>query len=69
MTVTNEIKYIVDQIVIAYCNYKKFRDEKFGNDFEDFTSQLMDATGLDYEDALEYACEVVSKMNKCEGVA
>lgn len=69
MPVTSEIKYIVDQIVIAYCNYKKFRDEKFGNDFEDFTSRLMDATGLDREEALEYAVNFLAEQNKHEGVA
>lgn len=69
MTVSDEIKYIVDQIVIAYCNYKKFKDEEFGDNFEKYTAQLMALTGLDRDGALEYACEVVSKMNECEGVA
>lgn len=69
MTVSNEIKYIVDQIVIAYCNYKNFHDKKFEDDFESFTAQLMTLTGLDHDGALEYACEVVSKMNEREGVA
>lgn len=69
MKPTEQIKYIVDQIVIAYCNYKKFRDEKFGNDFEDFTSRLMDATGLDREEALEYAVNFLAAQNKHEGVA
>lgn len=69
MNITQQIKYIVDQIVIAYCNYKNFHDKKFEKDFESFTAQLMALTGLDRDGALEYACEVVSKMNKCEGVA
>lgn len=69
MTVSNEIKYIVDQIVIAYCNYKKFKDEEFGDNFEKYTSQLMDATGLDRDGALKYACDVLANRNKCEGVA
>lgn len=69
MNITQQIKYIVDQIVIAYCNLKKFSDKNSEKDFDIFTAQLMQITGLDYEDALEYACEVVSKMNKCEGVA
>lgn len=69
MNPTQQIKYIIDQIVIAYCNYKKFRDEKFGNDFEDFTSRLMDATGLDREGALEYAVNFLAAQSKHRGVA
>ena len=69
MNITQQIKYIIDQIVIAYCNYKNFHDKKFEEDFESYTAQLMQITGLDYEDALEYACDVLANRNKCEGVA
>lgn len=69
MNITQQIKYIVDQIVIAYCNYKNFHDKKFEEDFENFIAQLMALTGLDYEGALEYACDVLANRNKCEGVA
>lgn len=69
MNPTQQIKYIVDQIVIAYCNYKKFKDEEFGDTFEKYTAQLMVATSLDREGALEYACDVLANRNKCEGVA
>lgn len=69
MNPTQQIKYIIDQIVIAYCNYKNFHDKKFEEDFESYTAQLMQITGLDYEDALEYACDVLANRNKCEGVA
>lgn len=69
MNSTQQIKYIVDQIVIAYCNLKNFGDKQYEDDLDKYTSQLMDLTQLDYEGALEYACGVVSKMNECEGVA
>ena len=69
MQPTNEIKYIVDQIVIAYCQYQKFREEQFGESFESYTAQLMQITGLDREGALKYAVDFLAAQNKVEGVA
>jgi len=63
MNITQQIKYIVDQIVIAYCG-----DKQYEEDFENSTAQLMALTGLDRDGALKYACEVLD-MSKCEGVA
>lgn len=68
MNITQQIKYIVDQIVIAYCNLKNFGDKQYEEDFENSTAQLMALTGLDRDGALKYACEVLD-MSKCEGVA
>ncbi|MGX9134021.1 hypothetical protein ACWV26_06525 [Rummeliibacillus sp. JY-2-4R] len=70
MNVTNQIKFIVDQIVIAYCQYHnlgptKERDERF----ESYLAQLMQITGLDREGALKYAVDFLAAQNKCEGVA
>lgn len=69
MKPTEQIKYIVDQIVIAYCNLKKFGDKNSEKDFDIFTAQLMQITGLDYEGTLEYACDVLVNRSKQKGVA
>lgn len=69
MKPTEQIKYIVDQIVIAYCNLKKFGDKNSEKDFDIFTAQLMQITGLDYEGTLEYACDVLANRSKQKGVA
>ena len=69
MKPTEQIKYIVDQIVIAYCNLKKFGDKNSEKEFDIFTAQLMQITGLDYEGTLEYAVNFLAEQNKHEGVA
>ncbi|MFJ8262698.1 hypothetical protein ACIQ4I_12215 [Rummeliibacillus sp. NPDC094406] len=69
MTVTNEIEYIVDQIVITYCQFQKFNEKVFSDNFENYVSQLMTLTGLDREGALKYAVSFLAERNKVEGVA
>ncbi|MGR6899573.1 hypothetical protein [Rummeliibacillus sp. BSL5] len=69
MKPTNNIKYIIDQIVIAYCQYEKFGDKTFGNNFEKYTAQLMQITGLDRDGALEYAVNFLAGESKIKGVA
>lgn len=69
MKPTNNIKYIIDQIVIAYCQYEKFGNKTFGDNFEKYTAQLMHITGLDRDGALEYAVNFLSGERKVKGVA
>lgn len=73
MNITNQIKFIVDQIVIAYCQYHNLGPTQERDDrFEFYLTQLIEITGLDRQGALKYAVDVVTWMNqqsKCEGVA
>lgn len=69
MKPTEQIKYIVDQIVIAYCNLDKFGGKEFEDDLANYTAQLMQITGLNREGALKYAVDFLAAQNKVEGVA
>lgn len=69
MKPTNRIKYIIDQIVIAYCQYEKFGDKTFGDNFEKYTAQLMQITGLERDGALDYAVSFLDGECKVKGVA
>ena len=69
MKSTNSIKYIIDQIVIAYCQFEKFDDKTFGDNFEKYTAQLMQITGLNRDGALEYAVNFLKGESKVKGVA
>lgn len=68
MNPTQEIQNVVDLIVISYCQYKKFKDEVFSNNFEKYVAQLMDLVGLDREDAIQYAVELTEVNNKANRV-
>ena len=69
MKPTNSIKYIIDQIVIAYCQFEEFGDKAFGDNFEKYTAQLMQITGLDCDGALEYAVNFLAGESKVKKVA
>ncbi|MGR6896972.1 hypothetical protein [Rummeliibacillus sp. BSL5] len=69
MKPTNNIKYIIDQIVIAYCQYEKFGNKTFGDNFEKYTAELREITGLDRDGALEYAVNFLSGDSRVKGVA
>ncbi|WP_397537852.1 hypothetical protein [Rummeliibacillus pycnus] len=64
MTVTNEIKYIVDQIVIAYCQYQEFKEKVFSDNFESYVAQLMHISGFDREGALKYVVDFLAEQSK-----
>ncbi|WP_397537823.1 hypothetical protein [Rummeliibacillus pycnus] len=68
MTATNDIKYIIDQIVITYYQYQKFKEKVFSDNFERYVTRLMQITSLDREGALKYAVDFLADENKVGGL-